>query len=99
VISNHVVHHLSGGEVGVFRDQVERLTRRYAIMNDIARSALGYLLFAGFARLVMRDSFSVPDGLISIRRSFTRAELQAALGPRWCVRRTVLFRLVATFEP
>ncbi len=99
VISNHVVHHLSGGEVGLFRDQVERLTQRCSIMNDIARSRLGYLLFASAAPLVMRDSFSVPDGLISIRRSFTRAELQEALGPRWRVRSAALFRLVATFEP
>ncbi len=99
VISNHVVHHLGSREVVVFRDQVEALTRRAAIMNDIERSSLGYVLFAASASLVMGDSFSVPDGLLSIRRSFTRAELQVALGPRWRVWSTVLFRLIATFEP
>jgi len=99
VISNHVLHHLAGREVVDFRDQVEALTRRCAIMNDLERSSQGYFLFAGTAPLVMRNSFSVPDGLISIRRSFTRAELQSALGPRWRVGDAGWFRLIATFEP
>ncbi len=99
VISNHVLHHISNRDVHLFRDQVQALTRRTAIMNDIVRSPAGYFLFATTGPLVMRNSFSVPDGLVSIRRSFTRGELQLALGPRWRVQSTFLFRLIATFEP
>jgi 2-polyprenyl-3-methyl-5-hydroxy-6-metoxy-1,4-benzoquinol methylase len=98
VISNHVLHELTNREVGVFRNQVEALTRRFSIMNDIARSSPGYLLFAGTVPLFMRNSFSAADGLISIRRSFTRHELQSALGPRWRVRNAAWFRLIATFD-
>lgn len=97
VISNHVLHELTNREVGVFRDQVEALTRRCSIMNDVARSSPGYLLFASTVPLFMRNSFTVPDGLISIRRSFTRDELQSALGPRWRVWNAAWFRLIATF--
>lgn len=97
VISNHVLHELTNREVGVFRDQVEALTRRRSIMSDIARSFPGYLLFASTVPLYIRSSFTVPDGLISIRRSFTRDELQSALGPRWRVWNAAWFRLIATF--
>lgn len=99
VTSNHVLHHISSGELAEFRDHVEGLTVRMAIMNDTVRSAAGYFLFASFAPLVLRNSFSVPDGLVSIRRSFTRDELAAALGPQWRVRSMAWFRLVATFLP
>jgi len=98
VTSNHVLHELTNREVGVFRDQVEALTRRWSIMSDIARSFPGYLLFAATVPLVMRHSFTAPDGLISIRRSFTRDELQSALGPRWRVRSAAWFRLIATYD-
>jgi 2-polyprenyl-3-methyl-5-hydroxy-6-metoxy-1,4-benzoquinol methylase len=96
VTSNHVLHELTNREVDVFRDQVEALTRRCSIMNDVARSSPGYLLFASTVPLFMRHSFTVPDGLISIQRSFTRGELQSALGPRWRVRNAAWFRLIAT---
>jgi len=98
VISNHVLHELTNREVGAFRDQVEALTRRCSIMNDIARGSLAYVLFASTVPLVMRNSFSASDGLTSIRRSFTRDELQSALGPRWRVRNAAWFRLIATLE-
>jgi len=97
VISNHVLHELTNREVNVFRDQVEALTRRCSIMNDVARSSPGYILFASTVPLFMRHSFTVPDGLISIQRSFMRDELQSALGPRWRVRNAAWFRLIATF--
>jgi len=74
------------------------VTRRWSIMSDIARSFPGYLLFAATVPLVMRHSFTAPDGLISIQRSFTRDELQSALGPRWRVRSAAWFRLIATFR-
>ena len=99
VISNHVLHHITNQEMALFRDQVETLTRRVAIMNDIARSPLGYFIFASTAQLILHKSFSVPDGLTSIRRSFTRDELQSALGPRWNVKNAPMFRVIATFTP
>ena len=99
VISNHVLHHVPDSELAQFRQQVEALTSRMAIMNDIVRSTTSYHLFAALAPLMHRNSFSVPDGLVSIRRSFTRDELAAALGSKWHVRCARWFRLVAAFQP
>jgi 2-polyprenyl-3-methyl-5-hydroxy-6-metoxy-1,4-benzoquinol methylase len=99
VVTNNLLHHLTAPELVDFRDQVEALTRRVAIMNDIERSRVGSTLFRLLAPLVFRDSIAVPDGLTSIRRSFTRSELARALGPAWQVRSEPVFRLIATFTP
>lgn len=99
VITNNVLHHLATRDVEAFRDQAEALTVRLALFNDIARGRLAYLAYALAAPVVVRGSFAAADGALSIRRSFTRRELSAVLGPRWRVRNGRWFRLQATFEP
>jgi 2-polyprenyl-3-methyl-5-hydroxy-6-metoxy-1,4-benzoquinol methylase len=99
VITNSVLHHVAAGELPEFRAQVERATRGLALMNDIRRSRTAYTLFASIAPLFLRRSFSVRDGLLSVRRSYTQAELAAALGPRWSVTRAGLHRLLASWSP
>lgn len=93
VTSNHVIHHLDGAELGALLADSERLLAPsgIAVHRDLARSRLGYAAFAAGTALVhpflLRGSFIRADGLTSIRRSHTVAELAAAVPPSWSVRR------------
>lgn len=99
VLSNHVLHHLSGVELGAILADSEALLRRggVAVHGDIARSALAYAAFAAatapFEPTLLRGTFIRADGLASIRRSHTARELAAAAPPGWCVRRGIPYRL------
>lgn len=84
VISNHVLHHLQPVELASLLADSQALSRRLSLHNDLRRSAAAYTLFS-MAALPFRGSFIRPDGLVSIRRSYTPAELAAAAPPGWRV--------------
>ncbi|WP_263428389.1 class I SAM-dependent methyltransferase [Arthrobacter sp. NicSoilB8] len=89
VVSNHVLHHLDG--LAAFLAESARLSRGTVIHNDLRRSPAAYaLFFAG--SWVFTGSYIRQDGLTSIRRSFTAAELAAAAPPGWTVARRAPFR-------
>lgn len=89
VVSNHVLHHLSG--LGTFLSECAMLSNGTVIHNDIRRSPAAYaLFFAG--SWVLSGSYIRRDGLTSIRRSYTAAELAAAAPPGWTVARHAPFR-------
>jgi hypothetical protein len=73
------------------------------VHHDIARAGAAYALFragtAPFARTVLAGTFIREDGLISIRRSYTREELAAASPEGWTVRARAPFRLELRWEP
>jgi 2-polyprenyl-3-methyl-5-hydroxy-6-metoxy-1,4-benzoquinol methylase len=98
VLSNHVLHHLGDG-LPAFADESLALSRGIVLHSDIARSRLAYGLYAVGITPFQRGTFLRTDGLRSIRRSYTRAELTTALegdNPGvWSVERPVPFRLVA----
>ena len=79
VVSNHVLHHLSAEQLGGLLFDSEQLCRRRVLHADIERSGWGYLGFGVATFPFFRDSYIRPDGLTSIRRSFTARELRAAL--------------------
>lgn len=99
VVSNHVLHHLDGRELGaVLRDSEALLgTGGLAVHGDIERTRLGYAGFRvgtlPFARNLLAGSYIRPDGLTSIRRSHTAVELAAVLPDGWRVRRAFPSRL------
>ncbi|NNF03036.1 MAG: methyltransferase domain-containing protein [Rhodothermales bacterium] len=93
VISNHVLHHLDGLEFARFLSDSRTLSRSVVVHNDIRRDDLAPLLFQP-ARLLFRESFIVPDGIRSIRRSYTANELRRAAGDEWIVRRLFPYRLL-----
>lgn len=99
VVSNHVLHHLDGHELGALLADSEALLAPggIAVHGDIERSRLGYAGFAlgtlPFARNLLAGTYIRPDGLTSIRRSHTAAELAAVLPPGWRVRRGFPSRL------
>lgn len=95
VISNHVLHHLTAAELEEFTCASRQLATTAALHGDIARSRLAYGLFAVGITPLAAGTFLRTDGLRSIRRSYQRKELAAALGPQWSVTSPTPFRLIA----
>jgi len=99
VTSNHVLHHLDGREFGALLADSERLAADggIAVHADIERTRLGYVGFAvgtlPFERNLLAGSYIRADGLTSIRRSHTEAELASMLPSGWRVRRGFPSRL------
>ena len=97
VLSNHVLHHL-GSALPAFAEESLVLSCGIVLHGDIERSRLAYLLYAAGITPFAPGTFLRTDGLRSIRRSYTRAELAAALGDSpesWSVVTPAPFRLLA----
>lgn len=104
VLSNHVLHHLDDTELQTVLSDSVRLVATDGLVahRDIARSRTAHVLFAAatwpISRTLLADSFIREDGLISIRRSYTVAELAAIAPPGWTVRGGVPSRLELRWE-
>jgi len=94
VLSNHLLHHLNNKKISVLLQQSESLARIKVVFSDIHRSDLGYGLYSLFTRPFFRKSFITPDGLMSIRRSFTKKELEKITPEAWQVLSMPLYRLL-----
>ncbi|WRH26350.1 methyltransferase domain-containing protein [Arthrobacter sp. JZ12] len=91
VTSNHVLHHLTPGELGGLLHDSEQLGTRLALHSDLHRTRLGFALFS-VGTLPLRGSYIRGDGLTSIRRSYVANELRAVVPPGWRVERQIPFR-------
>lgn len=98
VISNHLIHHLDQQQLARILDLSKKLSRRLVLFNDIHRSDWAYLLFNIFSRPVFRSSFITEDGLTSIRRSYTKTELNQAVSNDWKVQALFPFRLLLMYR-
>ena len=98
LVSNHVLHHLTKDELAAFLDDSQKLTRCLALHNDIRRDDLAYIGFIP-GKLFFRNSFIIPDGLRSIRRSYRADELRQAVPDSWTVKRLPLFRNLLCWRP
>lgn len=98
VISNHLMHHLKSEELLAVCKDAAKLSSEMVIFSDIERSDIGYALFSAIAPLLFRNSYIVKDGLISIKRSFQKKELQNAVPLHWNVERQFPFRLLAIHQ-
>ena len=105
VLSNHVLHHLDGREFGALLADSERLLvpGGIAVHGDIERSVFAYAGFwigtLPFAANLLAGTYIRPDGLTSIRRSHTAAELARVLPAGWRVRRAFPSRLEVITGP
>jgi len=104
VLSNHVLHHLDDAELRIVLDDSRHLVAPGGLVShhDIARSRGAHALFAAatwpLSGTVLADSFIRVDGLISIRRSYTVAELRTIAPNGWTVRGGVPSRLELRWE-
>jgi 2-polyprenyl-3-methyl-5-hydroxy-6-metoxy-1,4-benzoquinol methylase len=98
VISNHVLHHLPGPALQELMADSEALATRFAVHNDLQRSAAAYAFFSAGTLPFFHRSFIRADGLTSLRRSYTTAELAQVARPGWLVRRTAPFRNLLVLE-
>lgn len=94
-LSSHVMHHLTPDELRRVLDDSARLATRLALHSDIARSRLAYAGYAVGITPLAPGSFLRTDGLRSIRRSWTPAELERLVPDGWLVERPAPFRLLA----
>src|SRR5690606_33709831 len=95
VISNHVLHHLDAeGFARVIQDSAA-LATRLVVHADIARHRVTYAAYAVGITPLAPGTFLRTDGLRSIRRSHTAAELADRLPAGWRVERAAPFRLLA----
>ncbi len=99
VISNHMLHHLSPTEFQGLLADSEALGRQAVIHSDIARSRMAYALFGAGTLPFFPGSFIRRDGLTSIRRSYTAAELRAAVRPGWLIQPERPYRTLVLFTP
>lgn len=98
VISNHLLHHLNREEMTAITKDAAQLARKTVIFSDIERNDIGYAAFNLFAPLLFRNSYIVRDGLISIKKSYTKMELAHEFPKPWVVQRQFPFRLLAILE-
>lgn len=98
VISNHLLHHLGKQEFTDTLSDARNLSNQKVIFNDLRRSDLAYLFFNVLSRPVFRSSFITQDGLTSIKRSYTKAELIQRVPPGWHVQKLFPFRLLLTYD-
>ena len=104
VISNHLLHHLSQGELQETLADSTRLVSGEGLVvhRDIERSRFAYRAFAAgtlpFAKNLFAGSFIRPDGLTSIRRAYTASELSSVAPRGWRVRRGFPARLELRWE-
>jgi len=99
VTSNHVLHHLDPPALATLLADSARLARVLVVHDDIARSRFAYAAYGLATSPWSGRSFVHHDGLLSIRRSYRRAELVAAVPPSWRVVPMLPSRLLLLHEP
>lgn len=98
VLSNHLLHHLAEAELGFMLETAARLARRLALMSDLQRSDLAWL-GALLTLPFLHGSYHFHDGLASLRRAYTCAELRRLAPADWDLDKTFPSRLLLWHEP
>ncbi len=93
------LHHFSPREAAAVLGEMDRLARHGFVLNDIRRSAPGYLAAWISSRLATRNRLTRHDMPLSVLRAYTPAELAALLAQAGIAGATVarhpLFRMTA----
>jgi ubiquinone/menaquinone biosynthesis C-methylase UbiE len=98
VTASLFLHHFDGPDVARVLRELYRVVRRVLVVNDLRRARVPYVFGRATFPLLFRSRVSVEDGLLSIRRAFTPAELReafAAAGIPAQVEATWPYRLLA----
>jgi SAM-dependent methyltransferase len=78
VTASLFLHHFDAPEVSRVLSDLYALARRALVVHDLRRARIPYLFARAFFPFLLRSPVSRSDGLVSIRRAFTRAELEDA---------------------
>ncbi len=100
VLVSQVAHHLAADSIIDLFRTCNRIARRAVVVADLRRHSLAAQSFRLGGRLLGFDAVTLSDGVTSIRRGFSRRELQGLLeraGVKGRVDRSRGFRLVATW--
>lgn len=101
VLVSQVIHHLEAASAMRLLRTCDRLARLGVVVSDLRRGRLAPLAFRIGAGAFQFDRYTLSDGLTSIRRGYTPAELRdllRAAGIRGRVSRRPGYRLVATWR-
>lgn len=105
VLSTLVCHHLSDEQLTSFFSSAQRIARKKVVINDLHRHPLALLLFKMTSPLLFRNRLVHHDGLLSIRKAFTREEFvnlfnQAGLrAAHYSIKRRWAFRWLVEIYP
>lgn len=103
VACSQLAHHFEGGDLRALLREMHRVARACVIVSDLRRHRLAAagLWLASFP--LRFHPVSRHDGVVSVLRGFTVAELRAlvyeTVGVHACVRRRWAFRVTATWAP
>jgi len=98
VVSNHVLHHLDDDARAEVLADSAALAGRLVLHSDIRRSPTAYAGYWVGTLPLAGTSFVRVDGLRSIRRSWTDAELRRELPEGWAALRRPPFRVWALLD-
>lgn len=79
IFSNHLLHHLPDQQIAAVLTASVKQAKRVFLFNDIERGMLAYIGYAILCGLLCRKSLAFKDGLLSIRKSFTKSEWRVLL--------------------
>jgi len=103
VLCSQVLHHFAGDELDALVREANRVARRGVVIADLRRSPLAAAGFYIAAWLLGFHAVTRHDGVVSVRKGFTSAELRAtarrAAGASPAVHRRLLFRLTTSWAP
>ncbi|NNE78346.1 MAG: methyltransferase domain-containing protein, partial [Pricia sp.] len=77
LICTLTMHHFYDEEIPIFLEQFAKLAHIGIVINDLQRSPVAYHLFRVFSAIFVRTKIAKHDGLVSVRRGFTKPELIA----------------------
>ncbi len=101
VLLSQLLHHLAPSSVVRLLMACDRLARRGVIVADLRRGRFGPLAFWVGARALRFDPMTRADGMTSLRRGYTPAELRrllTAAGVKATIERRPGYRLVASWR-
>lgn len=99
VLCSLTLHHFAPDDAARVLREMDRLSRAGFILNDIRRSAAGFVAAWAASRLATRNRLTRHDMPLSVRRAYTPDELRALLRRAGIANATVsahpLFRMAA----